>query len=423
MGEHNLQIERATPPLPRAPVGRPIQPTPLTHVVYQSSAQVPTEEWDRLTAHDVDLTMDRRLISAFEATMNGQCRCFTIVVRDAAGVAQALACAGLFAVDVGHFPWLDALVTQARKVWPNCLKIGVLFCGLPIPAGQNHLRIAPRADRAAVLTELDAALRKLGEEQGAAMVVVKEFSGDECQGIPTLPELGYLPGEIPARHLLVGRFGSLANYLDALKARYRAQVNRSLKKFAHAGLRVQQVRGPVDLPRVYTDQVHRLYAAVQARSDYRLELYPAEFMRELGRQFGPDASLTCIYQNQRMVGFTIGLMRDSIYHNLYSGLDYAVRDEGDVYFNLFYHDLDFAWRRGANEVHLGQTSDDFKSRLGSTAEPMYLFIRPNNRIIHLGLKTFSKWVLPRMEPVAAHEVFKTAGRTLPRQPEHADPCR
>jgi predicted N-acyltransferase len=382
----------------------------LSHSVYTSIAEIPAHEWDHLTADDVDLTMDRRLIGAFEAMMGEQCRSFTIVIRDAAGKAIGLACACMFRVDLGHFPWLDQLVARARRAWRNCLKIGVLFCGLPIPAGQNHLRIAAHADRGAVLTELDVALRELARDQGAMMVVLKEFSIGECEGLQTLLDRGYLRGEIPATHLMVGEFGSFANYLAAIKARYRSQVNRSLKKFEEARLRVEQVRGPIDLPRVYTDEAHRLYEAVQRRAKYRLELYPAEFIRELGRQFGEDASLTCIYQGERLVAFTVGLARKSIYHNLYSGLDYDLRTEADLYFNLFYHDLDFAWRRGATEVHLGQTSDHFKSRLGSKSEPMYLFIRPRNWLIRWGLKTFSKWALPRMEALEVNRVFKEPGK-------------
>jgi len=381
----------------------------LNHFIYTSSQDVPTEEWNHLTADDMDVTMDRRLIGAYEATMGGQCRTFTIVIRNRLGEAIALACVCLFSVDAGLFPWLNALVMRARKVWRNCLKIRVLFCGLPIPAGQNHIRISPRANRAAVLRELDIALGNLASDQGAGMVVFMQFSPAECEGLQPLVDRGYLRSELPARHLLLGEFGSFANYLDALKARYRSEVNRSLKKFTKAGLRVEYVLGPVDLPRVYTDEVHRLYEAVEERSSYRLEHYPAEFIRELGRQFGNDASLTCIYQDRRLVAFTIGLMRDSIYHNLYSGVDYDLLAQSDLYFNLFYHDLNYAWQRGASAIHLGQTADDFKSRLGSKSEPMYALIRSNNRMLQMGLKTFSKWALPEMKSVAAHHVFKGTG--------------
>lgn len=76
----------------------------LSHSVYDSVAEVPLHEWDLLTADDADLTMDRRLIGVYEATMGEQCRSYTIVIRNRAGNAVALACACLFRVDLGHFP-------------------------------------------------------------------------------------------------------------------------------------------------------------------------------------------------------------------------------------------------------------------------------------------------------------------------------
>ena len=298
----------------------------LFHSIHTSIGEVPEQEWDRLTADDVELTMDRRLIGAYEATMAGQCRNFTIVIRDETGEAVGLACMCLFQVDVGHFPWIERLTARVSGFWPNFLKIGVLFCGLPIPSGQSHLRLAAHADRAAALAELDRAMRELARDHGARIMVVKEFSMDECREVQTLVDRGYLRGEIPARHTLAGEFGSFAGYLDAIKARYRSQINRSLKKFKETGLRVKQVRGPVDFPRVYTDEVHRLYEAAQARSKYPLELYPAQFMRELGRRFGDDASLTCIYQGERVVAFTLGLARFDLSQSLFgAGLQLADR--------------------------------------------------------------------------------------------------
>lgn len=383
----------------------------LTHSIYSSITEVPEHEWSLLTADDADLTMDPRLIRAYEATMGSHCQSFIVVIRDEAGGAIGAACLCLFHVDVGKFPWLEKLVTTTRKFWRNCMKIAVLFCGLPVPAGQNHLRISPGADRTAVLIQLDLAMRQLARVHRAAAVVVKEFLNCECDHLTTLIDRGYLRGQMPARHLLIGEFGNFQNYLCALKARYRSQVNRSLKKLKKMGLSVEQVRGPVDFARVYTDEVHQLYEAVHERSDYQLERYPAEFMRELGRQFGEDVSLTCIHHEKKLVAFTIGLARNSIYHNLYSGVDYNLRSQGDLYFNLFYHDLDFAWQRGAREVHLGQTADDFKSRLGSTSEPVYLFIRPLNPVVRLGFKFFMKSILPKTEALDGYRIFKEVSQT------------
>ena len=379
----------------------------LTHTVYESVASVPEADWAALTAGDGDLTMDRRLLGAFEATMRDG-GFFCIVIRDEAGPtarAVGLACAWLTRIDLADYPWLQNLAGRLRKLWPNCLRMGALFCGLPIPAGQNHLRLAAGADPAAVLAELHAALTGIARKHKTRMVIVKEFDAGECAAVVSLERLGYLRGEIPPRHVLSGEFGNFDNYLASLKARYRAQVKRSLKKFAEGGFRVEQVRGPEQLPRVYTDDVHRLYEAVWRKSPYRLEFYTPQFMREFAKRMGDDVSLTCIYRGDRLAGFALGAIRGKIYHNLYSGLDYELNAAGDVYFNLFYRDLDYAWRRGADEIHMGQTSDDFKSRLGSRAEPMYLYVRPTGRVMRWGIRVFAKWALPKVEAVEGNDVF------------------
>jgi len=392
----------------------------LSHSIHASVTEIPPHDWNLLTAADADLTMDDRLIRAYESMMGDQCRTFTVVIRDAAGKAVALACSTLFRVDLGNYVWLRHMVATARKLRPHCGNISILFCGLPIPSGQNHLRIAHHANRPAVLAELDRAMRNIAREQGAIATVVKEFTDRECDGLQSLGDLGYSRIEIPPRYVLSRKCASFDDYLDSLKAHYRADVNRSLKKFRESGLRVEQVRGPVDLPRVYTDDVHRMYEAMRARTEYPLEIYPAQFMRDLGRRFGRDASLTCIYQARRLVAFTIGLARGPIYHNLYSGLDDSLRRDSDLYFNLFYRDLDFAWRSGAQEIHLGQTADQFKSRLGSQSERMYLFIRPTNRLVRWAFNRFSRWVLPKIELVKPYHVFKEAGKDRQKRPQRRE---
>lgn len=115
----------------------------LSHSIYPSISEVPRHEWDLLTREDADLTMDRRLIGAYEATMAEQCRSFTIVIRDVEPKAVALACACLFRVDVGHFPWLDQLVARAGKAWRNRLKIGSCSAGCQFRRGRITCAFRP----------------------------------------------------------------------------------------------------------------------------------------------------------------------------------------------------------------------------------------------------------------------------------------
>jgi hypothetical protein len=377
-----------------------------SHTIYSSVDQVPSDQWDALTAADIDLTMDRRLIGAIESQMGSSYSYATIVVNDARGGAAAVACTWLLRLDLKQFPWLDRVVSHLPRIWQARLKIGVLFCGMPLPAGQNHIRIAAGADRSAVIVELNAALRALARKQHCALIVVKEFQAGECERLDSFCKAGFVRCEIPPRHCLVRQFANFDEYRNALKSRYRAQVNRSLKKFSAAGFSVEQVYGPDKFCEALTDEAHELYRNVYNRSKYKLEFLPAEFMRELGRRFGADASLTCVRHGDRLAGFTLGLLSHGIYYNVNSGLDYELNPIGDVYFNLFYSDMDYAWKRGAKVIDLGLTSDDFKSRLGTRIQPLYLYIDSTRRLFSWGIKASLPWTFPQLKPVPEHDVFK-----------------
>src|SRR5689334_22740986 len=91
-----------------------------------------------------DLATDRRLLVAFEATMGEQCRCWTAIVSEtASGAAAAGACLCLFTVDPIDTTGVTTKTAARvlRRLWPGSLRFRVLFCGLPVPSGENHLRM------------------------------------------------------------------------------------------------------------------------------------------------------------------------------------------------------------------------------------------------------------------------------------------
>ena len=77
-----------------------------------------------------------------------------------------------------------------------------------------------------------------------------------------------------------------------------------------------------------------------------------------------------------------------------------------MYFNTFYGDLDFAFRHKAPLVHLGQTSDHFKARLGSTPRGVFGFVRATNGLLNIAFRRFARHVFPKIEHPEARDVFK-----------------
>jgi Acetyltransferase (GNAT) domain len=381
--------------------------------IYDSINDVSPADWQRLTGNVPDLGMDPRMIRVLEETLADQCRMWTLMVENPTGVVVACACLCLFVVDASvAAPSAVRKITEfIRTGWTGFLKIGVLFCSLPVPAGENHIRMTPEADRGAVLTAVHQGMCRLARNHRAQMMMFKEFEDTRHRELAPLERLGYLRGDVPPAHDLPGDFRSFAEYRSALKARYRNQITRSVKRFEQAGFRAVHVHDSAEIERLYTDRMHELYEAVWSRAEDRLEKLPAEFFRRMARAFPGQTSLTIIYRGENVAGFTFGLSCGRVYHNMRSGIDYTLNGEGDLYFNLFYNDLDEAFRRGHEKIHLGQDSDDFKTRLGTLPRTLFFYLRAPNPVLQAGLKAFSGMLLPKTATVRAHDVFKAPGES------------
>jgi predicted N-acyltransferase len=383
--------------------------------MYDSIKDVPPDVWERLVT-EVDFAMDRRLIALQERTLREQSRMWVVVVvRDGANEPAAIACLAQFDLDIVNLPgWLRKGVGAARKVWAGFLKNRVLFVGLPLPCASNHLRFSTGADKPMALEALDRRVQELAREESADYVVYKEFDGTDAADMELLEKRGYLRGTLPVLHTLTGRFRNFADYLGTIKARYRNQITRSQKKFAAAGLRAVHVTDGQEIRRRFTPEVHQLYAAVYARSKTKLEFLPLEFFRELPDALPEQVAVMFVEDmtaGGRVVGFTLAIRANGIHYNVYSGVDYGMNERAHIYFNLFYHDLDYAFSTGTTEVHLGETSDGFKSRLGTETVPMYCYVKARNPVVQAIVKRLARRLFPEQH-VERQNVFKAGKKEV-----------
>jgi hypothetical protein len=367
----------------RFPDAVPLEQSGMRSVLFDSFAHVP-EAWYEVCSPD-DLAMDLRVLEVFRSTLKDQCRCWALLIFDDSGTV--IGCAALCAFKTGGMK--------------------VMFCGLPVPSGATHLRVRDGADIKMVVEEVERVMQQLAASQECRLLVFKEFGDNTDSLTATLREAGYICGDIPPMHVLDGRFKSFTEYQNAIKSRYRKQIRSSQQQLEAAGFEIFCGRGAAFFKQHYNDDVHQLYVAVQKRAKHKLELMPASFFTELAEVLGNEVLLTLIRRDSRVCAFTFAITRGETHYNLYSGLDYELNNEGDLYFNLFYTDMDQAFSAGATSLHLGQTSDDFKSRLGTKTERLHFYVHARSRAFHALLRMVSPLAFPKVKPVRPHDVFST----------------
>lgn len=398
-------VTRATPLMGRSTGGKQ---TPYALSLATSITERSTEEWHAACGGHADAVMDPRFLAAVEKSMATEASFRNVVFRDQTGEPAGAAFLSLFTVDgllLASARW-KKIATQVRRLWSNFLRVPVLFCGCPVSTGESHLRIAAGADHFTMLRQLDRLLVYLAWKQQTPAIVFQDFGPREIARTDALLDLGYVRADSLPMNYFPTRFRDFDQFCDSLRSRYRRQIVRSRKKLQRAGLRVVHLRGGMGFDRLYTDEVHRLYLAVHSRAPIQLERLPAQFFRELARQFPEDSAFTLICQGERVVGFTCGLFHQQAYHNFFCGFDYELNAEAELYFNLLFADLDYALQQNVSSIQIGQTADQYKERVGCYREPRYLYIKVREPGLQLLLRAAGTSLFPPAPDVNEHNLFR-----------------
>lgn len=375
---------------------------------FDSVKQINHQEWHNLIDVNDDVAMDLRLIHLLETTLQDQAQFWTVIVRDQQRQLVACACLSLFSTDIVQSAtgFAKTAVEWLRSLWPNALKLKVLFCGLPLPSGETHLRIRYPDQAKSILTLIKAKMQQIAAKQKAHLLVFKEMDEAQKQQFADLQDLGFILGELEPVYQLSRMFKDFNEYQQALRSSYRHQIRKNCDRFSQAGLQVEHLFDPDEIFHRFNDGLHQLYLNVWSRAKEKLECFSLAFFKELPRALPHQVSLTLIKDVHRPVAFAIGIHTPKTYHNLYIGLDYSYLENSDLYFNLFYHELDFVFRASKKNILLGQTSGFFKSRLGATPESRYFWVYPLNPMLRLIFTYFKSLIFPKVDIYESREVFK-----------------
>lgn len=196
-----------------------------------------------------------------------------------------------------------------------------------------------------------------------------------------LPSLKDIPpdavtGETLGTCVFTNRFTSFEHYVASLRSSYRRRVTRALQ--AGKPLAVKKIG-----PHEYTDEIHQLYLNVLQHSKYPLEILDKEFFQELGGE------IHVFYHQQKPLAFICTYQHNSCLHFIFGGMDYARRDEFDLYYTMLLTIIQLGIQRGCTTINFGQTAESTKCRLGCHIEKRYMAVFCSSKILHAAFKRFA----------------------------------
>ena len=203
----------------------------MTYCIFDSLDTVCLDEWNRVLSNSgSNVFMHPRLLRALETTMSCVSRFRYILFYNKA--VEPIACAVLttFHMDLEIIAGAGTqrMTKLLRRILPSLLRVTVLFCGLPLSAGQKSLLIAPNANANDVILLLDSIADQVATEEKARAIIYKEFEDKDVE-LDILIRRGYRKGNSLDMHHFHTALATLRRTKTA------SVLTTAIECFAHNG--------------------------------------------------------------------------------------------------------------------------------------------------------------------------------------------
>lgn len=305
----------------------------------------------------------------------------------------------------------------AQKIRRGPLKrLGILrtqTCGPVITNCRPNMALSPdlsTEDKAVVAREL---IRLLDEQGSAGLRVFFELDERANNDFgAALEERGHVKAaSLPGTRIKIEReWNDLEGYVGAMRKLYRRAVRDDQVKAQNLDIHIESDFAAL------ADEVFALYSNVLERAQSTFEPLTADFFRVFAECADSRLVTARLKETGQLVGVELLLVGENMVQDLYAGVDYRFNESHNVYFNLVYPAIDLACREGFSFISTGQTSYEFKSRLGVEPFPLSVYLKHRNPIFNAILARIHPLICPQV-PTREHRVFKSEAHHVNTAPK------
>jgi hypothetical protein len=276
------------------------------------------------------------------------------------------------------------------------MSLNILVCGNILLSGEHGFSIAGIPEDAAMNAVAETAyILRNSSSCNVSVTLIKDFYGKNGAYAGTLENLGYGMFDAGPNMTVHVRknWATFEDYLDDMKPKYRKRAVGALKKGKSAERRTltSEEIG------TYCKDIYDLYCQVAGRAKFRPFVLPPGFFMEMKSALGDRFVFDAYFHDGRMIGFTTRILNGETVEGYVHGLDYAEKNEYELYQNFLLEDMRTAIGNRALRVNTGRTSVAMKSSIGAVPEEMRCYIGFSGRHMNILLKPFLGFFKPRTE--------------------------
>jgi len=355
-------------------------------------------EWDALVGASA-VARSHAYLRAIEDAAIAGCRYFYPVVRDARGRVVAHACVYVVSTDFLQLmpAWVAVPTRWLRRWWPGLLTARITECACPLVSGTS-ISVLSGVDRSLAVSLIERAMQELARQTDSTCLVLRDFLVDERPEMAFLALRGYKRvSNLPLARIRV-RWRSYAEYLAAMRSRYRKDLKRRLARAARDGRHVAVLQDFGEEGARWAAQV----AAVHARAaGFKRETVNAAYYANLEHLDGAESLLLVVERDGQRVAHGMVLIDAATTTATFFG-----REPGPAageWFQLMNEVIRIGIERGSQEICLGFGSYDAKSLVGADVVPIEVYTRCTNPLLNAVVKLLPDFM--RRETESRRRIF------------------
>lgn len=345
--------------------------------IFRSVSEIDQKDWDAIVEPG-NLLKTHAYLRAVEESQIDHVRYYFPAIMDRSGLLIAHACVYVIDTDLSQLlpQRLFQFTKLIRKVWKRFLVFKVTDCAIPLSTG-NAISTHKRFDKSELVTHIAAAVETISKREGCRLVVIRDFLEHELAAFDGLRTRGYKQvSNMPVARIHV-RWKTYDEYLSSMRARYRTDVKRRLRRARSAGQSVRKLGQFAS----YSDLWAAQALTVQERTKgFRRELLTPKYYESMDRILGDKSMLVIAERGGRAVAHGM-LLQDK----LTTTATYFGRNPGPAHHEWF-HLVNEVIRLGienkSTHINLGLGSYDAKINVGAEIERLFVYSKSSIGVIN-----------------------------------------
>jgi len=338
-----------------------------------------------------DKCKDHRYYEIVDETLEGDFEHHCLILKDNSGNVRAVQPVFFVRQNLieGIRGKIRSVVDRVRKKLPHFLTMRVLMVGCA--AGAGDLGACDKKDEAWVAAALLASLRHYARQNGASLVVLKDFPAKYRLALESLSSNGY--ARIPSMPMtrLALPYRDWDEYFCTLSKATRKDLRRKFRKAERASKIEMEV---VNDTTPYIDEIYPLYLQVHERSLLKFETLTKNFFRAIGQRMPERARFFLWRQGGKIVAFSLCLIYEGAIYDECIWLDYGVALDLHLYFYTLRDIISWSLQQGLKYYYSNPLNYGPKLHLRCELVPLDLYVMHTNTLLNPIFRRMIKYLGP-----------------------------